>query len=65
LHPGQDGSDVLNRSDEPFDQEAHLERARREHRFHAAEARIKRIVEGAPPLTAEQRDKLAALLRSA
>jgi hypothetical protein len=56
---------MLNRSDEPFDQKAHLERARREHRFRAAEERIRKIVEGAPPLTPEQRDKLAALLRSA
>jgi hypothetical protein len=53
------------RAGEAFDQKAHLERARREHRFHAAEERIRKIVEGAPPLTAEQRDKLAALLRSA
>jgi hypothetical protein len=53
------------RAGEAFDQKAHLERARREHRFRAAEERIRKIVEGAPPLTAEQRDKLAALLRSA
>jgi hypothetical protein len=48
---------------EPFDRAAHLERCRREHRFRAAEERIRKIVDGAPPLTAEQRDKLALLLR--
>jgi hypothetical protein len=48
---------------EAFDQRAHLERARREHRYRAAEERIRKIVDGAPPLTAEQRDKLALLLR--
>jgi hypothetical protein len=39
--------------------------ARREARFRYAQERIRKIVEGAPPLTQEQRDKLAALLRSA
>jgi hypothetical protein len=39
--------------------------ARRESRYKFAEARIRKIVDGAPPLTAEQRDKLATLLRSA
>jgi hypothetical protein len=51
------------RTGEAFDQKAHLERARREHRFRAAEERIRKIVEGAPPLTSEQRDRLATLLR--
>jgi hypothetical protein len=54
---------MLNRSDEPFDQKAHLERARREHRYRAAEERIRRIVAGAPELTQEQKDRLAAILR--
>jgi hypothetical protein len=49
--------------EQPFDQRAHLERARREHRFRAAEERIKKIVDGAPPLTAEQLGRLAVLLR--
>ena len=39
--------------------------ARREARFRYAQERIRKIVEGAPPLTQEQRSKLAALLRSA
>ncbi|HEY3090762.1 MAG TPA: hypothetical protein VGJ59_22150 [Jatrophihabitantaceae bacterium] len=51
------------RAGEAFDQRAHLERARREHRFRAAEERIRRIVDGAPPLTQAQRDALALLLR--
>jgi hypothetical protein len=51
------------RTGEAFDQKAHLERARREHRFRAAEQRIRKIVEGAPPLTSEQKAKLALLLR--
>jgi hypothetical protein len=51
------------RGGEAFNQRAHLERARREHRFRAAEQRIRKIVDGAPPLTAEQRERLALLLR--
>ena len=41
---------------------AALEDARRRSRFKAAEERIKRIVDAAPPLTAEQREHLALLL---
>jgi plasmid maintenance system antidote protein VapI len=37
--------------------------ARRAARMRAAEERIRKIVDGAPPLTAEQRDRLALLLR--
>jgi hypothetical protein len=37
--------------------------ARRQARYKAAENRIKKIVDGAPPLTDEQRDRLALLLR--
>lgn len=39
-----------------------LEDARRQSRFKAAEQRIRKIVDAAPPLTPEQRAKLAALL---
>ncbi len=39
-----------------------LEEARRNSRFKFAEERIRKIVDGAPPLTAEQRDQLAAIL---
>jgi hypothetical protein len=39
--------------------------ARRAARYKYAEARIRKIVDGAPPFTAEQRHKLATLLRSA
>jgi hypothetical protein len=42
---------------------AALENARRESRFKFAQDRIRKIVDGAPPLTAEQRDRLAVLLR--
>jgi hypothetical protein len=38
------------------------ESARREARYRAAEQRVRKIVAGAPPLTAEQRAKLAAML---
>lgn len=41
---------------------AATENARRESRFRFAEARIRKIVDAAPPLTSEQRAKLAALL---
>ena len=41
---------------------AALEDARRQSRYKAAEERIKRIVDGAPKLSDEQRAKLAALL---
>jgi hypothetical protein len=41
---------------------AALEDARRQSRFKAAEERIKRIVDGAPPLTPAQRERLALLL---
>ena len=41
---------------------AALEDARRQSRFKAAEERIKRIVDGAPPLTEDQLSKLAVLL---
>lgn len=39
------------------------EHARRAARYKFAEARIKKIVDAAPPLTEEQRAHLAALLR--
>lgn len=39
------------------------EPARREAKYRAAERRIRAIVAAAPPLTAEQRDRLALLLR--
>ena len=42
---------------------ASTENARRQARFVAAEERIRRIVAGAPELTQEQKDRLAALLR--
>jgi hypothetical protein len=42
---------------------AALEDARRQSRFKAAQERIKRIVDGAPPLTPAQRERLALLLR--
>jgi len=64
LHLGQNGSAIhQDRSDEPFDQRAHLKRARREHRYRAAQERIRKIVEGAPPLTGDQSERLAAILR--
>jgi hypothetical protein len=44
------------------DYRAATEEARRESRFRHAEARIRRIAEAEPPLTPEQRDRLAALL---
>lgn len=37
--------------------------ARRAARYKYAKERIQKIVDGAPPLTDEQRDKLALLLR--
>jgi hypothetical protein len=37
--------------------------ARRASRYKFAEDRIRKIVDGAPPLTQEQRDRLALLLR--
>ncbi len=37
--------------------------ARQEHKATAAERYIRRLVDEAPPLTAEQRDRLALLLR--
>jgi hypothetical protein len=40
-----------------------LEDARRESRFKAAEERIRRIVDGSPPLTDAQKAKLAAIIR--
>lgn len=43
---------------------AATEAARRASRFKFAEDRIRKIVDAAPPLTAEQRDRLALLLRS-
>ena len=42
---------------------AALEDARRLSRFKAAEERIKRIVDGMPPLTDEQLSRLAVLLQ--
>jgi hypothetical protein len=40
------------------------EHARREARYKFAQERIRRIVDGAPPLSQEQRDRLALMLRS-
>lgn len=40
------------------------ENARRLARFKFAEQRIRKIVDGAPPLTQEQRDRLALILRT-
>ena len=42
---------------------AALENARRASRYKFAQDRIRKIVDAAPPFTAEQRDKLAVLLR--
>jgi len=42
---------------------AATENMRRESRFRFAEKRIRAIVDAAPPLTPEQRDRLAAILR--
>jgi hypothetical protein len=42
---------------------AALEDARRESRFKAAQERIKRIVDAAPPLSDEQVSKLVTLLQ--
>jgi hypothetical protein len=42
-----------------------VERTRRELKAAVLEAHIKRVVDLAPPLTAAQRDRLAALLRPA
>jgi hypothetical protein len=44
------------------DYRSHTETARRNARFKSAEDRIKRIVDAAPPLTDEQRRRLAAIL---
>ncbi len=44
---------------------ARVEELRRKYRAVAAEDYITRLVEEAPPLTVEQRDRLAALLRPA
>lgn len=44
---------------------AATEGARRASRYRFAEERIRKIVDGAPPLTPEQLAKLAALLRPA
>lgn len=41
------------------------EDARRQSRYRFAEQRIRKIVDGAPPLTADQRARLAALLAPA
>jgi hypothetical protein len=46
----------------PDDYRASTEDARREARFRRAAARIRRIVDAAPPLTDEQREHLALLL---
>jgi hypothetical protein len=46
----------------PEEMSAALEDARRQSRFKAAQERIKRIVDGAPPLTPAQRERLALLL---
>jgi hypothetical protein len=43
---------------------AATENARREARFHFAEARIRKIVAGAPAFTEEQRTKLRALIEA-
>jgi hypothetical protein len=42
-----------------------LEEARRNARFTYAQRRIQKIVDGAPPLSAEQRQRLALLLAPA
>lgn len=42
-----------------------IAQARRDHAAATLESHISRIVGAAPPLTAEQRDRLAALLRGA
>jgi hypothetical protein len=44
------------------DYRTHTETARRNARFKSAEERIKRILDAAPPLTDEQRLRLAAIL---
>lgn len=51
----------LTRSREPDDPD--LVAARRDLRASRAELYIQQLVEAAPPLTAEQRDRLAALLQ--
>jgi len=54
---------ALSRSRTPDDPE--LVGARRDHRAARLEAYIRLAVDAAPPLTAEQRDRLAVLLRGA
>ncbi len=39
--------------------------ARRQYRFVTAQEYVRRLVDAAPPLTADQRDRLALLLRGA
>jgi hypothetical protein len=46
----------------PEDYRAVTEDARRISRFKAAEERIRKIVDAAPPLTPEQRERLSLLL---
>jgi hypothetical protein len=47
----------------PEERQKATEPARLESRFRYAEARIRKIVDGWPPLTEAQRDRLALLLR--
>ena len=53
---------ALQRHHGPAD--ARLTDARRDLRAAELEEHVRRIVDAAPPLTAEQRDRLAALLRA-
>lgn len=55
----------MSPSQQTRDRAAATENARRLSRFHYAEKRIRKIAEGAPPLTAEQRAHLAAILLTA
>lgn len=48
--------------DRTADRSARTEPARRARKFYSAERYIEKLVSSAPPLTAEQRDKLAMLL---
>jgi hypothetical protein len=57
------GSTMPRAQDIPREQRAAItEKARRNARFTYAQRRIQQIVDTAPPLTAEQRDRLALIL---